>query len=299
MIKRSYILSIVFVLMTSLSFAQSPSLVKAYELYTKGEYALASKSIDQAVEEEEGINDPLAWQLRAIIYYEMFVRVDEKDNISESRVISLQSALRSMELDGDKEFYDQNILILDKLANSYFNDAVITLKNMDPNNPFFAKSSFDEYIRIKKIAYPDLDLDEKKIDFYRAQATAFGNIYLSDPVASEKFYNLTLESLHSALDLDSMNYGANYNLAIYLYNEGAYKIESINSVIDIKTLIFIQKDGIELFKEALPYMLRAHELRPREETLKGLKLIYRSLNDLEKYEYYSNELELFLENKPE
>ena len=128
--------------MTSLSFAQSPSLVKAYELYTKGEYALASKSIDQAVEEEEGINDPLAWQLRAIIYYELFVRVDQKDNVSESRVISLQSTLRSMELDGDKKFYDQNILILDKLSNSYFNDAVITLKNMDPNNPFFAKSSF-------------------------------------------------------------------------------------------------------------------------------------------------------------
>jgi len=299
MIKRNYILTIVFVLMASLSFAQSPSLVKAYELYTQGEYVLASKSIDQAVKEEEAINDPLAWQLRAIIYFDLFVRVDQKDNVSGSRVISLQSALRSMELDTDKKYYDQNILILDRLSNSYYNDAVIVLKNIDPKDPYFAKNSFDEYVRIQKIAHPDISLDDKRIDFYRAQATAFGNIYLNDPNGSEKFYDMTLESLHSALDIDSMNYGANYNLSIYLYNEGAYKIESINSEFDIKTLMFIQKDGIELFKQALPYMERAHQLRPREETLKGLKLIYRSLNDTEKYEYYSNELELFLENKPE
>ena len=46
-------------------------------------------------------------------------------------------------------------------------------------------------------------------------------------------------------------------------------------------------------------MLKAHELRKREETLIGLKIIYRNLNEIEKSEYYSNELELFLENKPE
>jgi tetratricopeptide (TPR) repeat protein len=285
--------------MASLSFAQSASVVKAYELYTQGEYVLASKSIDQAVKEEESMNDPLAWQLRAIIYFDMFDHIDKKTSVSESRVISLQSTLRSMELDGDKEFYDQNILLLDRLSSSYYNDAVIALKNMDPKDPYFAKNSFEEYIRIQKIAHPDINLEDKKIDFYRAQATAFGNIYYSHQEDTEEFFDMTLESLHSALAIDSMNYGANYNLSIYLYNKGADIIESINSEFDIKTLMFIQKDGIELFKEALPFMERAHQLRPREETLKGLKLIYRSLNEIEKSEYYSNELELFLENKPE
>lgn len=288
-----------FVLTAMFSFAQTASVVKAYELYTQGEYVLASNAIDQAVKEKEAVDDALAWQLRAIIYFEIFSRIEQKSNVSESRVISLQSALRSMELDEEKKFYDQNILILDKLSNSYYNDAVKALNPMDPDNPFFAKSSFDEFVRLQKIAHPDIDLSGKTIDFYRAQATAFGNLYQSNPIMYEGFYELTLESLQDALKLDSMNYGANYNLAIYLFNEGVYKIETINSIIDIRDIVLIEKEGVDLFKQAEPYMLRAHELRPREETLKGLKLIYRSLNDIDKYEYYSNELDLFLENRTE
>lgn len=299
MIKRVYILAGVFILIANVLFAQSPSVVKAYELYTQGEYALASKTVDQAVKEEEGVNDPLAWQLRAIIYYELFARVENKNNESESRVISLQSTLHSMELDSDKKYHDQNIMILDKISTSYFNDAVIALKNLDPNNPSFAENSFKEFTRIQKIAHPEISLDSKSINFYRAQATAFGNLYQSDHIKNMVFYNLTLESLEKALQIDSLDYGANYNMAIYMFNEGVYKIEGINSVIDIPEIVLIEKQGVELFKKAEPYMHRAHELRPREETLKGLKLIYRSLNDIDKYEYYSNELELFLENKKE
>lgn len=286
-------------LITLFSFAQSASVVKAYELYTQGEYVLASKTIDQAVKEKEAVDDPLAWQLRAIINYEIFSRIDEKSSDSESRVIALQSALRSMELDTDEKYYDQNILILDKLSNSYYNDAVKALNPVDPGDPFFARSSFDEFVRLQKIAHPDINLDQKKIDFYRAQATAFGSLYQSNPTLNEAYFDLTIESLEEALQLDSMNVGANYNMAIYLYNEGVYKIEGLNSILDFKRVIFIEKEGVDLFKRALPYMLRAHELKPREETLKGLKYLYRNLNDTEKYEYYSNELDLFLENKTE
>jgi hypothetical protein len=225
--------------------------------------------------------------------------VDLKSNNSESRVISLQSALHSMELDTDGQFYDQNIIILDRISNSYYNDAVNALSNLDPKNPFYARNSFDEYIRIQKIAHPDNALKDQKIKFYRAQATAFGNLFQNNPAYKEEFFPLTIGSLETVLAIDSMNYGANYNLAIYLYNEGVSQIESVRTIIDIKDLMFIEKESIEMFKQALPYMLRAHELRPREETLKGLKFIYRSLNDLEKSDYYSNELDLFLENNPE
>lgn len=299
MTKRGYILVAVFTLIVNVLFAQSPYTVKAYEFYTQGEYELASKSIDQAVKETDGINDPLAWQIRAIIYFEMYSKVEGKSNVSESRIISLQSTLHSIELDENKDILDQNNLLLERLSKSYFNDAVIALNNLDADDPFFAKNSFDEYIRIQKFVNPDVDLSSKQIEFYRAQATAFGNLYLIDPVINEVFYNYTLESLGEVFQIDSMDYGANYNMGIYLFNEGVYKIEAINSVIDIREIVIIEKTGIDLFKKAEPYMLRAHDLIPREETLKGLKLIYRSLNDIDKYEYYSNELDLFLENNKE
>ena len=142
MIKKVYILAGVLILFANVLFAQSPSTVKAYELYTQGEYALASKAVDQAIKEKEGTSDPLAWQLRAIIYYELFAKVEGYKSLSESRVISLQSALYSMELDTDKAYYDQNILILDKISNSYFNDVVNATNNIDFENPEFAENSF-------------------------------------------------------------------------------------------------------------------------------------------------------------
>jgi hypothetical protein len=297
MIKKAYILLGILLLTANIMFAQSPSTVKAYELYTQGEYALASKTIDQAVQEKEGMSDPLTWQLRAIIYYDLFAKTESKNSLSESRVKSLQSALKSMEIDEDKKYYDQNILILDKISISYYNDAVIAINNIDPQNPDFAENSFQEYLRIQRIAHPDESLKSKEIDFYRAQATSFGKRYQTDPVANAEYFNLTIASLQKVLLIDSMDYGANYNLAIYYYNEGVYKIETINSVIPIDVIIIIEKEGIDLFKKALPYMLRAHEIKQREETFKGLRGIYRSLNDMAKYEQYNDELEKFLENK--
>ena len=154
-------------------------------------------------------------------------------------------------------------------------------------------------MRIQRIAHPDEDLKAKEIDFYRAQATAFGKLYQADPAVNAKYFELTLNSLQKVLLIDSLNYGANYNLSIYYYNEGAYNIETINSGQTIDRIIIIEKKGIDLFKKSLPYMLRAHAIRPREETFKGLRNIYRSLNDIAKYEYYSDELEKFLENKPD
>ncbi len=297
MIKRAYILLGLFILLANISFAQSPGTVKAYELYTKGEYVLAAETIDLAVKEVEGINDPLAWQLRAIINYELFAKIEGKNSLSESRVKSLASALHSMGLDSDKKHYQQNILILDKISISYYNDAVAATNDIDPTNPQFAENSFKEYVRIQRIAHPDNDLEPKEIAFFLAQATSFGKKYQSDPVANFRYFDLTLESLMKVLQIDSSDYRANYNLAIYYYNEGVYKIESINSVTPFTDIIIIEKESIELFKDALPYMLRAHSLKNREDTYKGLKGIYRSLNDMEKFDQYSKELDEFLENK--
>ena len=299
MIKRAYILLGLIMLLANAGFAQAPGVVKAYELYSKGEYVLAGQSIDEAVKGNEAINDPLAWQLRAIIYYELFAKVEEKNSLSGSRVKSLASTLHSMELDPDKEYYQQNILLLDKLSISYYNDAVVAINNIDPTNPQFAENSFKEYARIQRIAHPENDLETKEIEFFRAQATSFGKRYQLDPVANFRYFDLTLESLLRVLEIDSSDYPANYNLAIYYYNEGVYKVESINSVTPFTDIIIIEKESIILFRDALPYMIRAHELKKREETFKGLKGIYRSLNDMEKYDQYSKELDEFLENKPE
>ena len=56
-------------------------------------------------------------------------------------------------------------------------------------------------------------------------------------------------------------------------------------------MIIIQKYSSDRFQEAMPYMLKANEIRTREETLRGLVGIYNVIYDEEKVEFYRNELE--------
>ena len=123
--KGIYISILMVLLSVGAAFGQSALTMKAFELYQKGEYVLASKTIGEAIQEKEGLNDPVAWQLRAIIYYEIYDKVEKKNTTSESRVTALGSALHSMELDVNKEFYDQNINLLERISVSYYNDAVV------------------------------------------------------------------------------------------------------------------------------------------------------------------------------
>ena len=298
--KSFYISLIAFMLMLSgVAMGQNPSplTVKAYELYQKGEFELASKAIDEAIQEKEGLNDPVTWQLRAFIYFEIYDKVEKRNTSSEARVNALGSTLHSMEIDKDQKNYDQNINLLDRISISYYNDAVNATNNLDPKDPNFAENSFKEYLRIQKIAHPDQDFKNKKVEFYRALATAFGNRYQKDPLNNREYFDLTIEALTNVLQLDSNDYAANYNMSIYYFNEGVYKIDNISSVSSLTDIILIQDQSIQLFKKAEPYMLKAHGIKKREETFRGLRAIYKALSEQEKFEKYDQELETFLDSK--
>lgn len=80
------------------------------------------------------------------------------------------------------------------------------------------------------------------------------------------------------------DFKANYNLGLSFYNEAVDKMNSIDEEEDDLFALFeIQDANIELFKQALPYMEKAHNLQPEnQESLIGLSGIYFSLNNAEK-----------------
>ena len=89
------------------------------------------------------------------------------------------------------------------------------------------------------------------------------------------------------LQKDTGNYRANYNLATLYYNHGVYNIQQLGVDNDLLSIELIQQVSKELFKRALPYMLKAHQMRPdRKETLLGLEGIYYSLQDDERSEEF-------------
>ena len=68
--------------------------------------------------------------------------------------------------------------------------------------------------------------------------------------------------------------------------------------LDLEQLNQVQDRTIELFKNSLPYMLKAYTLNSqKEETLIGLQGIYKSLNDDEKMNFYKDALEKLKEKQ--
>lgn len=293
MIKRGYILMLLLTLLGGMVFGQGPGQLtyEAYEYYKNQEYVKAAELIDRAITETEDSVNVESWYLRAGIYYEIFTKIDMKSELSDARVISLISILEAIELDPDKVFFQQSLVLLDRLSTSYYNDAVSATNDLNLDNPKFAENSYLEYKRIQKLAFPDKNFNEKDIKFYKAEATSFAKAYQKDPNINKDLFYLTIEALGKVLKIDSNDYGANYNTAIYYYNEGVYQIETINTQTDITELIIIEKYSADRFKEARPFMLKANEIRTREETLRGLIGIYNVMYDEEKVEYYRAELE--------
>ena len=84
------------------------------------------------------------------------------------------------------------------------------------------------------------------------------------------------------------DYGSNYNFAINLYNEAAYRIGKIPPEADLTHIMLEQAGCIEIFKQALPIAKTAEELRPgRIEILKALRAIHLSLSNYDEFDRYN------------
>lgn len=275
------------VLITGGLWAQPSATLEAYKAYQSGKYQVAAEHIDAAVATEAGKADAMTWHIRGFIYKELFNQVDEKARDSENRDIAIDAFLKAMELDRTEEYKDNNVKSLRYLGSSYYNDAVLVMRDTDKNTIEKSEALYKRYKHVMEQCDPTFNAREKDITFYKALATSNRKIYEKDREANKPYLYTALDNYQYVLELDPDNYGANYNTAINLYNEGAHGIEQIDAEAQIPTIVKVQATSIDLFREALPYMLKAHELDPnRRETLIGLRGIYLSLNNNEKANEY-------------
>lgn len=272
--------------------AQPQETLEAYRAYQQQDYTRAAELIDRAISDKAGAEDPMTWHIRGFIYKDIYNKEDQKAADAESREIAIVSLLKSAELDDQNEYRENNIKSLRYLATSYYNDAVLVMRQLDKSTIDRSEEYYNRYKEIILKIDPDFDLEDRDITFYKALATSNRKIYEKDREGNKDYLYKALDNYQYVLKLDPDNYGANYNTAINLYNEGAYGIEQIDAEAKIPTLVKVQAESVELFREALPYMLKAHELdSTRRETLIGLRGIYLSLNNNEKANKYRDLLQ--------
>ena len=261
--------------------------------YQEKDYLAAKKLIEQSVK-GDGAQDAYTWQVKGHIYKELYKENEKFDMDSKSRAIAVESFFKCITYDEEDKYLEWNGTSLRFLASTYWNDAVSIMEKQDRKQMVKSEEFFKTYIDIMQRARPDEETSGFTLDFYRAFATANRKIIERLRTADEdpEEYAVELkrveESYKKALKQKSDDYGSNYNYAINLYNEAAYRIGKIPIEADLTMIMLEQAGCIEIFKRALPIANLAQDLRPgRTEILKALRAIHLSLNNHAEFDRYN------------
>jgi hypothetical protein len=286
MSKKLYIAIIFCLLMVSGASAQSKNWEKALKAYQEENFDEAIKFSDASIADDNERKDAYTWHVRGFIYRAAHKKLDDSNPTSKLRETSVEAFLKSIELDANKEFETKNKSAVINLAKTYFNDAVRALSTETFENAivYYAK-----YKEVTRLVEPGFNFKQTDIDFNNTLGAVYQNIYENDKAANQGFMQKAIEVYKTTIEIDSLNYNANYNIGVLYYNQGVDLILTIDPEAPLPIVIETQEMCAELFMRSLPYMKRAYNLKPtNRETIIGLAGIYFNLNDNEKSKFFSD-----------
>ncbi len=269
------------------AFAQVAKVQQAYECVTNGKLDSAKILIDIAIKDPEAAKDFESWYIKGFIYKEIYKQKESANTQSPARDVSVDALLKGLELDKEKQETPNMIQNLKFLGSKYNNDAI---KTMDSINYKLSVSLFEKYVSIYKVCDPAFSEKGKRIEYYLALSYKF-NVYF-DQDTLEKHLAVAKLYLEKVLELDPNSAMANKNYALLYYNMGVNIIKKMDYDVDLEQLYSLQEHATKLFKQAEPYMLKAHSISPKDKTIvEGLQGIYYQLNDTEKSNEYKKKLD--------
>lgn len=263
--------------------AQDGLLGQANEKYREGDLRAARSLVDQAVKQPELVRSAEVWVLRGFIYKDLYKAAAEGSQAGILRDEAMASLYTAVSIDSARQYEQSSAPAYYFLAKTVYNDAVHALEALEPDR---AETFYAKYREALLRMAPDTNLTGQEIGFGNALGTVYVKLFTRDR-EQLKWYEKAVGAYKGVLALDSSNYGANYNLATLYYNRGVYNIQQISPENDIPSLQQIQVASREFFTLALPYMLKAHRMKPdRKETILGLEGIHYSLQDEEQSRHY-------------
>lgn len=270
------------ILPTMMAWGQADLLGRANQKYQQGDLDGARLLVDEAVKDQALAESPEVWVLRGFVYKDLYKGAAGPE-AGVLRDEALASLYTSVAADKEQKFTPSSRAAYWFLTTTIYNDAVHALNELEPGQ---ATVYYDKYREALRRMAPDTVLTGNQIEFGNALGTAYVKLF-NQKRENYDLYDKAVATYRDVLVLDSNNYGANYNLATLQYNRGVYNIQLISPDNDIPSLQQIQDVSREFFTAALPYMMKAHRMRPdRVETILGLENIHYSLQDEEQSRHY-------------
>lgn len=290
MTKRIYILFL-SVLFTQLVFGQfigKDGVSKALFYLQKNELDSAKKHIDETNLDQELITQPKTWYYKALIYKDLY-KLNEKDNKnSPLRLTAVESLIKLIEIDTNKEFFESAQKMMTYLASTYYNDAA---RSLNPQSYKIAEDYYTKYRELMMFSTKGVNLSQQDVKFKLALASTINQDLEKQSKKDSLKVSEVLNLYKTVLSIDSNNGTAHYSIGINHYNDAVDLINNMDYDMDLEKLDLMQDVCINLFLQSLPYMLKCYDLKYNlKETLIGLINIYHGLNDSEKEAFYKNEL---------
>lgn len=299
--KRTHILLLCLLVLWAPAAVAQPDLTltnEAIMLCKADRLQEARIKIEEATTSGSEAMEPYAWYTKGYILKEIFKKTDAEEKFSPNRDLAIEAINQCIKLDKTMQYRSDCNEVLRWLATTYLNHAMAEIELMTPERTGEPDTFYSKYSLLIRQVYPAYIAGPYDVDFYKKKAAALGKIYSRDPDKFQVFSENSINYYLKALDIDSLDYDSNYNLAVTYFNEGVRNIRMINFETDITEIIMVQDNCIRLFRKSEPYMQRANNLRPgRKETLKGMYYISRALNDEERANAYKAELERMFGNQ--
>lgn len=107
----------------------------------------------------------------------------------------------------------------------------------------------------------------------------------------DKDVEKAIEMYKKAIEMDPNSFDAQYNIGVLYFNQGVELTNTANEIKDNEKYMKAKKIADDKFKEALPFLEKAYEIKPEEPGIGNtLRTLYYRLQMNEKYEKISQEL---------
>ncbi len=167
---------------------------------------------------------------------------------------------------GDTEKY---LAILQEGRKKYPNDSDLIVYEL---NYYLKNDRFEEAERNLNLA---IEKEPSNKQLYFSLGVVYDNLGMKDKA---------IKAYSDAVAIDANYFDAVYNIGALYFNQGVEINNAANDIQDIKKYNAARAEAKEVFKQALPFLEKAHDLEPTDlGALTSLSQLYALLGDNENY----------------